>query len=66
MSIEARFADGVFKPIGDVLDAVPGKVYKVFSDEEIRGLTEDLAWLKAAEVSFAFWDNDEDAIYDHL
>ena len=25
---------------------------------------EDLAWTKAAESSFAFWDNAEDAIYD--
>ena len=23
-------------------------------------------WLKIAEPSFAFWDNDEDAIYDQL
>lgn len=23
-------------------------------------------WLKLAEASFAFWDNDEDAIYDNL
>jgi len=27
---------------------------------------EDLAWTKAAESSFAFWDNPEDAIYDNL
>jgi hypothetical protein len=27
---------------------------------------EDLAWTKAAESSFAFWDNPEDAIYDTL
>jgi hypothetical protein len=27
---------------------------------------EDLAWTKAAESSFAFWDNPEDAIYDAL
>jgi hypothetical protein len=27
---------------------------------------EDLAWTKAAESSFAFWDNPDDAIYDSL
>jgi hypothetical protein len=54
MSVEARLADGAFKPLGNVRDAVPGKVYKVFSDDEIRGLAEDLARLRAAETSFAF------------
>lgn len=27
---------------------------------------EDLAWARVAEGSFDFWDNPEDAIYDHL
>jgi hypothetical protein len=27
---------------------------------------EDLAWLRAAESSFDFWDNPDDAIYDDL
>jgi len=27
---------------------------------------EDLAWTRAAEGSFDFWDNPEDAIYDQL
>jgi len=27
---------------------------------------EDLNLLKVAEPSFAFWDNDEDAVYDKL
>jgi hypothetical protein len=27
---------------------------------------EDVAWTKAAESSFAFWDNPDDAIYDSL
>ena len=27
---------------------------------------EDLAWTKAAESSFAFWDNPDDAIYDKI
>jgi hypothetical protein len=28
--------------------------------------TEAEGWLKLAERSFAFWDNEADAIYDHL
>jgi len=66
MSVEARFADGVFKPLGYLTAVVPGKVYRVFSEEEIRGIGEDLAWLKTAEPSFEFWDNAEDAVYDRL
>ena len=27
---------------------------------------EDVAWLQLAEVSFNFWDNPDDAIYDTL
>jgi hypothetical protein len=27
---------------------------------------EDIAWLRASETSFEFWDNPEDAIYDQL
>ena len=66
MSIRATYIDGVFKPIEEVTDAVPGKTYRVFSEEELRELTEDLQWLKIAESSFAFWDNEEDAVYDNL
>jgi hypothetical protein len=36
------------------------------SEETPNGLTDNLPWLKAAENSFAFWDNDEDAVYDQL
>jgi hypothetical protein len=32
----------------------------------IRLSKEDLARLKAAEKSFSFWNNPEDAVYDHL
>jgi predicted DNA-binding antitoxin AbrB/MazE fold protein len=66
MSIEATYKDGVFKPVEDVRDAVPGKTYRIFSEEELRGLTEDMRWLKLAEKSFDFWDNDADAVYDRL
>ena len=27
---------------------------------------EDYGWLKMAEPSFEFWDNEEDAVYDQL
>jgi predicted DNA-binding antitoxin AbrB/MazE fold protein len=66
MSIEVRYADGVFRPIEEVKDAAPDKVYRVFSEEELRSLSEDVRWLKAAEKSFAFWENEEDAVYDRL
>ena len=66
MSIEVRYANGVFQPVEEVKDAAPGKVYRVFSDDELRSFSEDLRWLKAAEKSFAFWDNEEDAVYDRL
>ena len=66
MSIKATYVEGVFKPIEEVKGAVPGKIYEVFSEEELRDLNEDLRWLKLAEKSFEFWDNDADAIYDSL
>jgi prevent-host-death family protein len=28
--------------------------------------TESLAWLKASETTFAFWENAEDAMWDHV
>ena len=40
--------------------------HRVFSEEELRGLKDELAWLKASERSFEFWDNEEDAVYDNL
>jgi predicted DNA-binding antitoxin AbrB/MazE fold protein len=66
MSIAARYENGVFRPLEEVKDAAKGKVYRVFSEEELRGLKEDLTWLKASERSFDFWDNEEDAVYDSL
>ena len=66
MSITATWSEGVFKPTGEVRDAVPGKSYRVFSDEELMELTESVQWLKAAEPGFEFWDNDDDAVYDRL
>jgi len=66
MSVKAEYIDGVFRPMEKVSDAAPGKVYRVFSEEELRSLTENSAWLKVAEESFRFWDNEEDAVYDQL
>ena len=66
MSVTATWSDGVFKPTGEVKGAVPGKAYRVFSDEELLELTEGIQWLRAAEPSFEFWNNDDDAIYDQL
>ena len=35
--------------------------------DDARGLSqEDLAWMRLAETSFEFWDNDDDAVYDTL
>jgi hypothetical protein len=45
---------------------VPGKAYRIFSDEEILELTEGVQWLKAAKPAFEFRNNDDDAIYDQL
>jgi len=34
---------------------------------KLLGIRSDaVGWLKAAESSFEFWDNEEDAIYDQL
>jgi len=49
-----------------VKGAVPGKTYRVFSDEELVELAEGVQWLRAAAPAFEFWDNDDDAIYDRL
>ena len=66
MSVKAEYCDGMFRPLEKVPDAVPGKVYRVFSEEELRSLSDNLVWLKAAEKSFEFWNNEEDAAYDNL
>ncbi len=66
MSIRAAYEDGVFKPLDTVKGATPGKVYTVFSQDELSELRETLGWLTAAEKSFDFWDNEEDAVYDTL
>lgn len=66
MSVKAAYKNGVFEPLEKVVGAKPGKVYTVFSDEELRDVREMFGWLKAAEKSFDFWNNPADAIYDTL
>lgn len=66
MSVKAKYDNGIFRPLEEVKNAVQGKVYRVFSEDELRKLVEDLGWLKAAEKSFDFWNNEEDAVYDRL
>lgn len=48
--------------------AHPEEQRKLLSDlpKILRLSAEDMAWLKAAEPSFAFWDNPDDALYDRL
>ena len=66
MSIPARYENGVFRPLEEVKGAAIGEVYRVFSEEELHGLKDELAWLKAAERSSGFWDNEEHAVYDDV
>ena len=66
MSIKAAYKNGVFEPLEKVEGAKPGKVYTVFSEEELRDIRETFGWLKAAEKSFDFWNNPADAVYDTL
>ena len=66
MSIKATYSDGVFKPLENVGDITPGKVYEVFGRDELQRFLEDLRRLKASESSFEFWENQEDAGYDAL
>jgi predicted DNA-binding antitoxin AbrB/MazE fold protein len=66
MSIAARYEDGVFRPLEEVKEVRQGRVYCVFSQEELRALRDQISWLKAAEPGFQFWDNEEDAVYDRL
>ena len=66
MGIKAEYRSGVFKPLEEVSDAAPGKIYQVFAEDELRWLAENLPWLKGSERSFEFWENQEDAVYDSL
>lgn len=65
MSIKVTFRDGVFEPVEDVPDVRPGLHYTAFSDEELAAIRETI-WLNAAEKSFQFWYNPDDAVYDNL
>lgn len=66
MSIKVSYKDGVFEPLENVESAMPGQIYTVFSDEELRDIRDTLGWLRAAENSFDFWGNPADAVYGTL
>jgi hypothetical protein len=66
MSVRAKYRDGVFTPVEKADGLTPGRIYTVFSDEELRDLRETVHWLRANEKSFEFWNNDDDAVYDSL
>ena len=66
MSIKVEYSNGVFKPLDKIENVEAGKVYTVFSDDELQSITENIRWLKASEKSFEFWNNPEDAVYDNL
>ena len=66
MSIKLAYQDGVFKPLADLEEPASGAIYTAFSDEELRDFIETLGWLRAAEKSFDFWNNEADAVYDRL
>jgi hypothetical protein len=66
MGIKVTFKDGIFEPLEDVRGVHPGQTYTVFSDQELNEIRETLGWLKAAEKSFEFWNNADDAIDDTL
>jgi hypothetical protein len=66
MSVAVRYENGVFTPVEEIVSATPGKLYRVFSDEEVLALKNDLVWLRAAKPVFEFWENEEDSVYDRL
>jgi hypothetical protein len=66
MSVKAKYLDGVFTPVEKADGLTPGRIYTVFSDDELRDLRETGHWLRASEKSFEFWNNDDDAVYDSL
>ena len=66
MSVRVIYEDGVFKPLEKVTGMAVGEVCRVFSDEQLITAGGNLPWLRLAEKSFEFWDNEDDAVYDTL
>ena len=66
MSVKAKYRDGVFMPVEKSDGLTPGRIYTVFSEDVLREMRETFGWLKAAEKSFDFWNNEDDAVYDAL
>lgn len=65
MSIKVTYRDGVFEPVEDLTNLHPSRNYTAFSDEELAEILSTTG-LKAAEKSFEFWNNPDDALYDNL
>jgi hypothetical protein len=61
MSTVAQIAEAIEKL--DAKDQV--KLLKALP-QHLKIAPEDLGWSRLAEPAFAFWDNEEDAIYDTL
>jgi len=65
MSIKVTYRNGVFEPVKAVTSVPPGQNYTAFSDEELAEIRSTIG-LNAAEKSFEFWNNPDDAVYDDL
>jgi hypothetical protein len=65
MSIEVTYRDGVFEPVEDVTTVPPRQNYTAFSDEELAEIRSTIG-LNAAEETFEFWNNPDDAMCDNL
>jgi len=63
VSIKVTYRDGVFEPVEDVTGVPPGQNYTAFSDEELAKIRSTMG-SNAAEKSFEFWNNPDDAVYD--
>ena len=46
MSIKAEYRNEGFRPLVEVSNAVPGKMWQVSSVDELRRLAEDMPWLR--------------------
>ena len=63
---QSGIPEWVFAPLQEMEELAPGEVYQVFSESELKRLAAEVPWLKGSERSFAFWENEEDAVYDGL
>ena len=66
MVTKADHGNGVFAPLQKVDEATPGEDDQVLSGSEPKKRAADVPSLKASELSFEFWDNEEDSGYDSV